>query len=110
WKGGTLGGTVFYSPDYFGFLGNAWTFEGSFSQALPKVGMFSPTLGVVVGHSSIEDNHHLDPSYTYWNVGLTLGFLEKWSLDLRYWGTDGDGLSDTPLADDRFVATVKYTF
>ena len=35
WKGGTLGGTVFYSPDYTRETGNVWTLEGSFSQALP---------------------------------------------------------------------------
>ena len=29
-----------------------------------------------------------DDNYIYWNAGLTLGFLEKWSLDLRYWDTD----------------------
>ncbi len=26
--------------------------------------------------------------YTYWNAGLTLGFMENWSADIRYWDTD----------------------
>ena len=25
--------------------------------------------------------------YTYWNAGLTLGFLEHWSADIRYYDT-----------------------
>jgi hypothetical protein len=98
---------VFYTPDYLDFLGTTWTFEGSFSQALPKIGMFSPTFGATIGRSEID---RFDASYSYWNVGLTLGFLEKWSVDIRYWGTDGEGLADTFLADDRVVGTVKYTF
>jgi uncharacterized protein (TIGR02001 family) len=108
WRGGTLGGTVFYSPDYNGSLGAAWTLEGSFAQTLPKVGMFSPTLGATVGHSFIDRN---DQSYTYWNVGLTLGFLDRWSLDLRYWDTNNEGLcEDNFTCDSRFVGTIKYTF
>ena len=100
-KGGTLTGTVFYSPDYNGFLGSTVTLEGTFTQTLPKVGMFSPTFGATVGRLYADDS---DLEYTYWNVGLTLGFLEKWSVDIRYWGTDGEGLADTFLADDRIVA------
>jgi hypothetical protein len=109
WRGGTLGGTVFYAPDYFGLLGDAWTLQAGFSQALPQVGIFSPTFGAVIGHSYIDKG---DNDYTYWNVGLMLGFLERWSLDLRYWDTDGDGLADSfgGRADERFVATMKYTF
>ncbi|HWC29849.1 MAG TPA: TorF family putative porin [Dehalococcoidia bacterium] len=112
WKGGTLGGTVFYSPDYNGTLGATWTLEGSLSQTLPRVGMFTPTFGATVGHTYFDDKLFglFDLDYTYWNVGVTLGFQERWSLDLRYWGTDGEGLADSPLGDDRFVATVKYTF
>jgi uncharacterized protein (TIGR02001 family) len=112
WKGGTLAGTVFYAPDYNGSLGAVWTLEGSLTQVLPKVAMFSPSVSATVGRSIFDDKLFgvFELDYTYWNVGLTLGFLEKWSVDFRYWGTDGDGLADTPLADDRFVASVKYTF
>jgi len=106
-KGGSLSGTVFYSPDYNGFLGSTVTLEGTFTQTLPKMGMFSPTFGATVGRLYADNS---DLEYTYWNVGLTLGFLEKWSVDIRYWGTDGEGLADTFLADDRIVGTVKYTF
>jgi uncharacterized protein (TIGR02001 family) len=108
WQGGTLGGTVFYSPDYFNQLREAWTLEGSFAQALPKVDRFSPTFSAAIGHSFIDRN---DQSYTYWNVGLTVGFLERWSVDFRYWDTNDRGLcEDEPICDSRFVATAKYKF
>jgi uncharacterized protein (TIGR02001 family) len=112
WKGGTLGGTVFYSPEYTGNSGPTWTFEGAFSQALPKVGMFTPTFSATLGTVTFSDDS--DDNYVYWNAGVTLGFLEKWSLDLRYWDTDVDG--GCPVAgvgricDERFIATVKYSF
>jgi uncharacterized protein (TIGR02001 family) len=108
WQGGTLGGTVSYTPDYFSQLGDTWTIEGSFAQTLPKIDRFSPTFSAAVGHSFIERD---DQSYTYWNAGLTVGFLEKWSVDFRYWDTNDRGLcEDQSICDSRFVATVKYTF
>jgi len=108
WKGGTLGATAFFSPEYTFSTGAVLTIEASFSQALPKVGMFSPTFSALFGHSDFQDLGFL--SYSYWNAGVSLGFLEKWSLDLRYWGSDNDGFAAGPLGDDRFVGTLKFTY
>ncbi len=109
WKGGTLGGTVFFSPEYTFSTGQTWTVEGTFSQALPQVSIFTPTFSATVGHISFADNSDLD--YTYWNVGVALGFREKWSIDLRYWDTSDEGAcSFFGICDSRFVGTVKYTF
>jgi uncharacterized protein (TIGR02001 family) len=103
WKGGTLGGTVYYAPDP-----DVTTLEGTFTQLLPKVGMFSPTVSAAYGN--VRANDH-DDSYNYWNVGLTLGFMEKWSVDVRYWDTDLDGCTSGVFScDSRVVGTVKYTF
>lgn len=107
WKGGTLGGTVYYSPNYTFDDGETWTVEGSFAQALPKVGIFSPTFSALVGHIDFQE---FDTGYSYWNAGLTLGFREKWSVDLRYWDTSGGVCNSYGLCDDRFVATLKYSF
>jgi uncharacterized protein (TIGR02001 family) len=109
WKGGTLGGTVFYSPEYTGNSGAVTTLEGTLSHALPKFSIFTPTFSATVGHSFFHDFDDL--SYTYWNAGVTLGFREKWSLDLRYWDSDNEFFTTpTSLSDERFVATLKYTF
>jgi uncharacterized protein (TIGR02001 family) len=125
WKDGTLGVTVFFSPEYQFETGNVWTIETGFSQALPKMGMFSPTFSALIGYQVGDDAGYRaritgggDDNYLYWNAGLTLGFLEKWSLDLRYWdsnlsdqaGTPGFCTGGTLQCDERFVATLKFTY
>lgn len=121
WKDGTIGVTVFYSPEYTGETGDVWTVETGFSQGLPSVGMFSPTFSALLGYQTGDSDDwrglfaNGDDSYLYWNVGVSLGFLEKWSLDLRYWDTNisdaGDFCSgDLFQCDSRFVATLKFTY
>ena len=121
WKGGTAGVTAFYSPDYTLETGNVWTFEGAFAQSLPTVGMFTPTFSALIGYQVGEDDAYRalvangDDNYLYWNVGLTFGFLEKWSIDFRYWDTnisDAGGFCTGPIlqCDERFVATAKVTY
>jgi uncharacterized protein (TIGR02001 family) len=125
WKGGTFGTTVFFSPDYQYETGNVWTFEFAFAQTLPTVGMFTPTFSALLGYQVGDDAAYidrnmanLDDSYLYWNAGVTFGFLEKWSLDLRYWDTNlsdnagGSGFCRGPTfqCDERFVATLKFTY
>ena len=56
--------------------------------------MFTPTFSALFGYSDFHDDFFgFDLSYAYWNAGVTLGFLEKWSLDLRYRDTDNEGAS-----------------
>ena len=54
--------------------------------------MFTPTFSALVGYQVGDDTAYRtritgggDDNYLYWNAGVTFGFLEKWSLDLRYW-------------------------
>lgn len=124
WKDGTLGGTVFYSPEYQYGTGNVWTMETSFSQVLPKVDRFTPTFSALLGYQTGNTDKYktafgnLDSSYLYWNAGVTFAFAEKWSLDFRYWDTnlsDNKGGSATCngtifQCDDRYVATLKFTY
>ena len=124
WKDGTFGVTVFYSPDYQYEVGNVWTVETSFAQVLPKVGMFTPTFSALLGYQQGDDVAYQaitgngDDNYLYWNAGLTLGFHEKGSLDLRYWDTNlGSNAGGSAWCkgqifqcDERFVATLKFTY
>lgn len=121
WKGGTLGVTAFYSPDYTGESGRVWTLETGFSQALPAMGMFTPTFSALYGyqHGNNSVQYGLitngDDNYSYWNAGVTFAFLEKWSLDLRYWDTNisnNGNFCEGGLfqCDQRYVATLKFTF
>jgi uncharacterized protein (TIGR02001 family) len=108
WKGGTVGATVFYSPEYTFNTGAVATYEVTFSQTLPRVSIFSPTFSATYGYSDFLDFGFL--SYDYWNAGVALGFLEKWTLDLRYWDSENVGFAAGPLGEERFVATLKYSF
>lgn len=124
WKDGTLGLTAFYSPDYTLETGPVWTFEAAFAQVLPKLGMVTPTFSALVGYQVGDDLGYslrvgnLDDSYVYWNAGVAFGFLEKWSLDLRYWDSNlsdnagGKAFCTGPIlqCDERFVATLKFTY
>jgi uncharacterized protein (TIGR02001 family) len=112
WKGGTLTGTLFYSPEFTSNTGEALTVEATFAQALPRVAIFSPTFSATIGNISFQEvTFGGEDEYTYWNVGVALGFYEKWTLDLRYWDTDDNNVSNFfGPSDGRFVGTIKYTF
>jgi uncharacterized protein (TIGR02001 family) len=129
WKDGTLGVTGFFSPDYQYETGNVWTVEGSFTQNLPKFMLFgrewSPSVSALLGYqaatgSDTDKARYInnvtgdDDRYVYWNAGLTLGFMDKWSIDVRYWDTNVDRADNCkgPLfaCDERVVGTLKFTF
>jgi uncharacterized protein (TIGR02001 family) len=125
WKGGTLGGTVFFSPDYNLETGNVWTLEGSFSQALPTIfGRVTPTFSALLGYQFSSDDKVAftnrvtgdDSKYMYWNAGVTFGLDKNWSLDVRYWDTNINGAAatcttlDTLSCDERVLGTLKFTY
>jgi uncharacterized protein (TIGR02001 family) len=121
WKDATLGVTGFYSPDYQYETGPVWTLEVGFAQAFQAYWGVTPTVSALFGHQWGNDGAYFnrniannDDQYSYWNAGVTLGFLEKWSVDLRYWDTDlsGNGFCTGNYfqCDARFVATLKFTY
>ena len=127
WKDGTLGVTGFFSPDYQYETGNVWTVEpGSrrscrSSVSAAMVANVSALLGYQAGTDSLARY-----VASLWRrrplplleCRLTLGFLEKWSLDLRYWdsnlsdqaGVAGFCTGATLQCDERFMATLKFTY
>jgi len=116
WKGGTVGVIGYWSPEYSAELGDVWTVEGTFAQELPKVRDIGVTFSALVGYQSGDDaayaNFNGSDSYVYWNAGVTLGFAERFSVDLRYWDSDLDICQSTQLfhCGSRFVGTAKVTF
>ena len=69
------------------FLANSNAIEGSVGYAFTSKlwNFFTPSISGTVGFQSYEINAD---DYVYWNAGLTLGFLERWSADIRYYDTD----------------------
>ncbi|MBN9261818.1 MAG: hypothetical protein J0J14_13235 [Hyphomicrobium sp.] len=116
WKGGTVGVTGFWSPDYTGETGSVWTVEGALAQELPKLGSITPTFSALIGYQHGGDSAYKlafdTSSYIYWNAGVTLAFTDRVSLDLRYWDSDLDVFQSQSLfhSGSRFVGTAKMTF
>jgi len=123
WKGGTVGATVFYSPDYTGETGAVYTIEGTFAQTLPTLfGRITPTFSALIGYQKGLDDEYKDlgvangkSNYTYWNAGVTFGLDKNWSLDVRYWDTnisDSGGFCSGSIfqCDERVVGTLKFTY
>lgn len=120
WKGGSAGLTFFYSPEYTGKTGDVFTIEGALSHELSKIGIFTPTISGQLGYqwgdsAAYEAVVGQGGDYLYWNAGVTLAFHERFSIDLRYWGTDNSGSFCDAFGrilncGDRFVGTAKVTF
>jgi len=110
----TLGVTNYWSPDFFGETGTGNAIEGSAEYAFSGTlfNFFSPSVSGLVGYQDVDDLG----DYTYWNVGLTLGFLDNWSADVRYWDTDFTeagcvGFNGGPNnCDARVVGTIAASF
>lgn len=118
WASGpwTLGINDYWSPDNFQFFGNSNAIEGSVGYAFSKklFNFFAPSVSGTLGFQSYERNAD---DYTYWNAGLTLGFLDHWSADIRYYDTNYNDAqcfqqtgTDQNACGARAVGTVKATF
>jgi uncharacterized protein (TIGR02001 family) len=110
----TITGTVYWSPDYFGESGSAWTVEGSISQPLPFFGLVASG---TVGYTKSSDDGLLftgsygDDNYTYWNAGLSKTFMEKYTFDVRYWGTDvANNAGANWITGDRVVGSFTFAY
>jgi len=117
WTSGawTLGVKDYWSPDNFQFFDQSNAIEGSVSYAFAGKlwNFFTPSISGAVGFQSYEINAD---DYVYWNAGLTLGFLEHWSADIRYYDTDYNSTQCLAQSggrdncDARAVGTIKATF
>ena len=117
WTSGNwaFGVTNYWSPDNFQFFGNSDAIEGSvgYTWTGKLWNFFTPSVSALIGFQSFEYNAD---DYVYWNAGLTLGFLERWSADIRYYDTDYNSTQCLAQSggrdncDARAVGTIKATF
>jgi uncharacterized protein (TIGR02001 family) len=97
----TLGGAIYYSPEFTGESGDGFYYEvnGAFTA--------SPSLSFsgAVGMQSVDTDGFFfgEDEYMTWNVGGTYSAMGL-GFDLRYVGTDVDNVE---IADDRVIFTVK---
>jgi uncharacterized protein (TIGR02001 family) len=95
----TGGVALYVSPDFFGADDEATYLELNGAYATP-IGW---TVSGAVGQQWLD----VSDDYVTWNLGAAYAVTDNLTLDLRYHDTDIDGL---PIAEDRFVATVKAAF
>lgn len=97
----TIGGAVYWSPDFFG----ASEDEATYVEANAA---FSPadrwTASGAVGRQFLSS----DFDYTTWNMGAVYQLTDHLALDLRYHDTDAHAFG--PVYDSRAVASLKAVF
>jgi len=94
----SFGVQVYWSPDFFGPDEEATYVEANAAFALaPKW-----TVSGAVGHQALD----VSDDYTTWNAGVGYALTGNVGIDVRYIGSD----LDIPLADDRIVGGLKFTF
>jgi hypothetical protein len=111
----TLAVNNYWSPDNFQVADNSDAIEGTIAYAWTGKlwNFFTPSISGTFGFQAYEEAFH---DYTYWNAGLTLGFLEHWSADIRYYDTDYNAdecfvnSGGRNNCDARAVGTIKATF
>lgn len=96
----TLGAAAYYSPDFFGGVGDSLYYEANAS--------VSPadkwTVTAAVGKQTIDDFSALD--YTTYNIGVSYAFTDKVTGDLRFHDSD---LGCGSICDSRVVLSLKAT-
>jgi uncharacterized protein (TIGR02001 family) len=105
----TLGITNYWAPEFFGETGDADALElsGEYAFGSKLFNFFSPSVSGLIGWQWIDEG----TDYTYWNVGLTLGFMDNWAADIRYWDTDiSDFACGGSICDSRVVGTISASF
>lgn len=102
-----LSTTVYYSPDYTGETGDNVVWESSIEKPIAYGFKVSGTFGSQWGD---ENDGGFD--YSYWNAGISKDFLEKFTLDVRYWDSDISGCEFATLfqCDERVVGTLSASF
>src|SRR5262249_44947596 len=96
----TIGGTVYYSPDFTGGFDAATYAEGNIAYAIDKF-----TLSAAYGHQWI------DPSaaeYSTWNAGVSYAIAKDVSIDGRYYDTDAHSFGK--VFKSRGVVALKVMF
>jgi uncharacterized protein (TIGR02001 family) len=97
----TLGGGIYYSPEFTGESGDGFYYEvnGAF------VASPSLTFSGAVGMQSVDTDGFFfgEDEYTTWNLGGTYSAMGL-GFDLRYVGTD---VEDVPIADNRVIFSIK---
>lgn len=108
-----VGGTLYWSPDYFGETGSVWTLEGYTGYTFHQIGVFTPSVTGLIGYQDGGDTDYSTfngfDNYVYWNAGLALA-VDKLTFDFRYWDTNASETAASCInsyCDAKFVFSAK---
>lgn len=106
--GMTLGGTAFWTPDFYDQTDDVWTLEAQATLALPAVMGVHARLTSGLGRVKSAERDVVAPGrgYAYFNAGVE-GQIDKLVFDLRYWDTDVQRIE---AFDRRVVLSVGIKF
>jgi uncharacterized protein (TIGR02001 family) len=101
----TLGGAVYFSPEFTAEVGEATYFEANGSFAAND----RLTVSGALGRQTFDELDGAD--YTTWNIGATFAVTPNVGVDVRYWDTDEDDIPGPAgdLYEGRVVASLKLT-
>jgi uncharacterized protein (TIGR02001 family) len=97
---GSLGAAVYYSPDFFGAVDDAWYYEVNGSIGITD----KLSASAALGRQELEG----PGDYTTWNVGLGYALNSHLGIDVRY--HDSSAHEFGKLYDSRGVVSLKATF
>jgi uncharacterized protein (TIGR02001 family) len=102
----TLGGALYYSPDFTGEIGDAIYYEGNAAYAINDQWSVSGAIGY-----QTFDELPSDAEYATWNLGVSWAFAPHLTADLRYHDTEED-FKDLygDNAKERLVLGIKAVF
>ncbi|MDR3445061.1 MULTISPECIES: TorF family putative porin [unclassified Dyella] len=106
----TLGGAVYYSPNFPGIARHAVYAEGNVAYTIDPAWTVSVAMGRQTIGSSVmrDDGSRADFSYNTWNAGVTWTIRDGLSLDLRYWDTNAHDSGH--IYGSHAVAALKFAF
>jgi uncharacterized protein (TIGR02001 family) len=95
----TIGGAVYYSPDFFGVDKKATYAEANWAYTPP---IDKLTLSGALGYQWLDVND----DYATWHAGATYAVYGPFAIDVRYYDTE----FSADAADERVVVAVKTIF
>jgi uncharacterized protein (TIGR02001 family) len=108
----TVSVAAWWSPDFFGGIGNALHVPIGIEVPIP-IGDGPVTLSTsanVAFNKYFDVDPADDNTYINWDIGLTLNIYEWFDLDLRYYDTDVPDMLCKGICDSRFVAAISRGF
>ena len=115
----TVGGAVYYSNNFFENVGSSYYLEVNDAYAFKN----KVTVSGAVDYQALTKSKAGIAGYWGWNIGATYPVTDHFSIDARYWGTDGTATSAFKYTDlsgssvglkksagDRLSVTGKVTF